>query len=146
VFLALLMPSFSGVLTTSPASANPEPETGVSSTCSRNVQHAAIPDVLGFSYDAARNKILAMEWKPRLTREPDGSMKGLSDSLGNETEFWSRGYKEVELCAPTGNSPCNFYFTDKYGNLLLVGSIGEERPDENVHAVVNAVKLMCPKK
>lgn len=112
--------------------------------CAPGAKHAAAPQIINLTYDQARKKIIAAGWRPWITREPDGSMRGIVEYGGNEKVFWSRGYREVENCAPTGAAPCNFYFVDDLGNRLEVGSEGEEDPEFDFHAVVNSVHVLCP--
>lgn len=114
--------------------------------CPAGVKHAAVPAVKHMIYDRARKKIIANGWKPRVTNQTDDQIADLRTIPGNNADvFWSRGYREVENCAVTGMSACNFHFIDDFGNRLMVGTIGEEFRESGTHATVDYANLLCPK-
>jgi hypothetical protein len=115
--------------------------------CKAGADHAAVPAVKGLMYDKARKKLLSSGWMPHVLRNKDGSMNqsGGVTELGAPTKtYWQRGYKEVEECTGGGRALCLFYFADKFGNRLHVGTVGEELPERSLHAVVDYVKVQCP--
>ncbi len=106
--------------------------------CKRSDPHATVPRIDGLSYDQARKKILAAGWKPRVTAEQDDTL-----TYGNGPIFWSRGYREVEVCAGTGLGQCLFDFVDGRGNRLQIETAGEEDPEGSYHAIVDKTRLLC---
>lgn len=114
-------------------------------TCSSGAKHAAVPEVKRLIYDRARKKIVADGWTPRVTVKNDDQIHFLTMYGGNAEIFWSRGYREVEVCAPTGHAACNFHFVDRFGNRLEIGTSGEERRKYGGRAIVDYVQLLCPK-
>jgi len=113
--------------------------------CAAGAKHAAVPEIRGLTYDAARKKILAAGWRPRVTRLADGTKRDYEEEFDNAAIFWLRGYKEVDECAPTGSAACSFNFVDKAGNRLTVCTSGEELELPNVHATVDCANLLCRK-
>jgi hypothetical protein len=94
----------------------------------------------GLSYDAARKRIIAAGWKPRATKSNSANAE---DTEAMVKLFRTRGYMEVEYCAPTGLAACVFNFVDKVGNRLAVRTAGEELPERAAHAVVTGFDLSC---
>ena len=116
--------------------------------CGADAKHAAVPDIKGMIFVKARKVIFATAWKPHVMRQADGSVKNDDgsvmdlDSFPEVKDFWSKGYKEVEDCAGTGNAPCLFNYNDKFGNRLVVVSVGEQIQT----ATIDSVQLLCPQK
>jgi|SRR5579859_6620500 hypothetical protein len=114
--------------------------------CSAGVKHAAVPEIKHMIYDRARKRIVADGWRPRVTAQTEEQISALRMYPGGNADiFWSRGYTEVQACAPTGRGPCNFHFIDDFGNRLMIGTVGEERRKFGSRAIVDYVQVLCPK-
>lgn len=98
-------------------------------------KRAKIPAIKGKSYNKSRKQLVKSGWKPV-------TIKGDNNSNGAADIFLKKGYKEVEGCAPTGTAPCNFRFSDKYGNHLQINTKGEQT--ESSSAMVSGYRFMCP--
>ena len=110
--------------------------------CAPHTKHANVPAIKKLRYEEARGKILADGWKPSPIRETDGSIKdpdgsGTIYEYGLAAGFWSKGYREVGYCLPTGNAACQFYFVDKSGIKLSVSTVGDQ------DFIVTGTRLLC---
>jgi hypothetical protein len=105
-------------------------------------RHIELPVITELTYHQARERLLAAGWQPKQTKSYN-----LADSdpdlIGNGLMFWNRGYVEVEACSGTGLGACIFLFTDVYGNLLRVTTLGQEIPEENAFAKVVGFHFVC---
>jgi hypothetical protein len=107
--------------------------------CAADTKHARIPDLKTLPYDAAKAKLVALGWQPKVTREKDKWRNG------QETAFWERGDTEVGSCAVDRAVACRFNYVDKSGNWLVVFTQGEEARD--IHrAIVTYAGVLCPDK
>ncbi len=111
----------------------------------RPKRHAKVPAVKGLTYHKARKKLLDAGWSPRQTKDPATLSDDPDLASGNGKEFWQRGYVELDSCAGTGEAPCAFDFTDRFGNHLRVVTIGEESPDARAYATVKDAFFECEK-
>jgi hypothetical protein len=105
-------------------------------------KHAEIPNLIGTNYHDARKELISNKWQPFTTLNFNTAKDELMYS-GNGLGFWEQGYYEVEMCSGTGYAPCVFNFKDVYGNLLQVGTTGEEFPSEKIYATVSSVRFKC---
>lgn len=85
--------------------------------------HAAIPRIGGLVYEEARAKLIHAGWQPRMNHFSYGQKSDLQ--CGNGLYFWQKGFWEIVNAWGTGLSQCLFGFTDVYGNVLAVVTVGE---------------------
>jgi hypothetical protein len=108
-------------------------------------KHAEVPNITNKSYHQARKELLANQWQP-LRTIPIHEAKEMLKFSGNGWGFWEKGYQEVEACSGTGFAPCVFNFTDIYGNLLKVHTLGEELTEDEIYAEVSEYGFACKAK
>ncbi len=81
----------------------------------------APPTVLNMNYHDARKVILQSGWQPA-----DG-LSTYDEISAVAHHFRDLGYSEVSDCAGAGaTSPCIFYFQNKKGEYLKIGTEGED--------------------
>jgi hypothetical protein len=103
-----------------------------------------VPTIKGLSYDAARKKLLAAGWKPRL--QPLSYEQSPNIQGGNGSVFWKRGYTEITDSSGTGKGFCRFQFKDAQGRLLTVVTVGEEDLNGTSKAVVDSHSIQASHK
>ena len=102
--------------------------------------HAKVPPMAEFTYHEGRKALIANGWQPVQTVRWQEKNEKL---FGQASDFWEKGYVEVEDCAGTGLAPCIFLFRDVYGNHLRVTTAGEEIPEEKGFAMVTGFEFVC---
>ena len=64
-------------------------------------------------YDEARAIVLDGDWSPVENAKPD-------DLLYVSREMYDKGFVEVDVCSPVGETPCKFYFKNMDDEYLEV--------------------------
>ncbi len=100
---------------------------------------AVVPQVIGLSYDSARELILREGWSPQQIQDRYGESADVH--TGNGRIFWVRGYWELDGASGVGLAPCRFHFTDPEERLLIVITEGEESEAGDYHAKVAAAYI-----
>ncbi|WP_432722671.1 hypothetical protein R0381_001539 [Jeongeupia wiesaeckerbachi] len=118
------------------------PAFAAGSTC-KPAQHATLPAISKLTYHKARKALLSAGWQPLQTKSFKEAKADPDFEYGNGQQFWTKGYVEIESCAPTGLAPCAFLFKDEYGNRLRVTTAGEEYPEEKAYAQVTGAQFVC---
>ncbi len=78
---------------------------------------------MNMNYHDARKIILQSGWEPAEGMPP-------YEEIGAQAHYFrDLGYTEVYDCAGDGLSPCSFYFQNKKGEYLRIGTEGEEYKD-----------------
>lgn len=99
----------------------------------------SVPLREGQGFVGSRAELLRAGWKPRFTylKLADGS---LERDAGTAGEFSRKGYREVEVCAGTGVSPCIFNYTSQSRKCLRLYTVGEH-PEETQ---ISSWSFECP--
>lgn len=105
-------------------------------------KHANVPNIISLDYHSARKQLLINHWQPFQTLHFNKAKDELMYS-GNGWGFWEKGYHEIEQCSGMGSAPCIFNFKDVCGNLLQIGTQGEEYPSAKIYASVKSVNFKC---
>ena len=82
-------------------------------------KHEKIPNILNTPYSRARKILIENAWEPIIDHKDREAPAGRSD-------FFKKGWLEVNDCAGTGFGQCFFRFSDTLQNTLYIATIGED--------------------
>lgn len=102
-----------------------------------NLIMTPIPIIRDLPYRIARQLLIDSGWHPKLNAWYYQS-ENITMQMGNGAIFWEEGFHEIENACPTGLAPCVFKFSDMHKNVLIVITLGEEYPENDVFACVES--------
>lgn len=99
--------------------------------------YTPIPKIRDVRYEIARAKLIDSGWIP-LMHSWSYPSEEFTLQGGNGEYYWGQGFWEIDVACPTGFAYCKFSFSDVKRNRLIVITIGECSPEDNIYPRVSA--------